>query len=328
VKTEGAWLAGFLGVHNVGRFTSTMEGHGGSILYYPVAVLVGFFPWSCFLPQAIYDLARRLRSADEAATREADLFTACWAGAYLTFFSLAGTKLPSYVLPCYPALAVVTGVLIDRWLGGTAPVSRGWFRAALVTPAVVGAAVVVALPIVASRLLPSDEWLGVLGVSLIVGAAALLWSARRRPHLVPAIFAAMSVTFITSLVAGGASRVSRHSVSPAVAADARAAFGDEARIVCFGHFEPTLVFYAQRQVSVVYEAADVPGLLARTPSACLVTRDDLLDELTQVLGGPPQIVARHPRAWRGAGEVVVVRPPDVVTTARNETVPDPNRARQ
>ena len=39
-------------------------------------------------------------------------FLACWAGLYVTFFTLAGTKLPSYVLPCYPALAVMTGKLV------------------------------------------------------------------------------------------------------------------------------------------------------------------------------------------------------------------------
>jgi 4-amino-4-deoxy-L-arabinose transferase-like glycosyltransferase len=71
--------------------------------------MIGFFPWSCFLPLAIDRLVRRLASRDGATTREADMFVACWAGAYLTFFSFAGTKLPSYVLPCYPALAIITG---------------------------------------------------------------------------------------------------------------------------------------------------------------------------------------------------------------------------
>lgn len=328
MKTEGAWLAGFLGTHNVGRFTSTMEGHGGSIFYYPVAVLVGFFPWSCFLPLAIFRLVRRLRTPDGAASREADLFTGCWIGAYLTFFTLAGTKLPSYVLPCYPALAVVTGVLIDEWLRSPSLVSRGWFRAALATPAVTGLALAVALPIVASRLLPGDQWLGALGVSLIVGTAAMLWSLRSRPAWVPALFALTAVTFVTSLVAGGASRVSRHATSPAIAADARAVFGDEARLVGFGHFEPTMVFYSQHHVPVVYEAVDVPAALARTPSAVLITRDDLLDELAQTFGEPPQIVARYRRAWRTKGEVVVVRPPESVLTAQRNANSDPSRARK
>lgn len=328
VKTEGAWLAGFLGTHNVGRFTSTMEGHGGSIFYYPVAVLVGFFPWSCFLPLALFRLVRRMRSAEGAASREADLFAACWIGAYLTFFTLAGTKLPSYVLPCYPALAVVTGVLLDEWLRSPALVSRGWFRAALATPGVVGLAVVVGLPIAASYLLPGDGWLGVLGLSLIAGAGGLLWSQRRRPELVPALFAATAVTFVTSLVAGGASRVSRHANSPTIAAEARAEFGDDARLVCYGHYEPTLVFYAARQVTVVWEPAELLDALARTPTACVVTRADLLDELARTFGGPVEIVARHRRAWRTEGEVVVVRPPEHLTTARRDAGFDLSRARK
>lgn len=48
-RTDGAWLVGFFGVHNFGRFMQPMENHGGPIVYYVVALLVGLFPWSIFL---------------------------------------------------------------------------------------------------------------------------------------------------------------------------------------------------------------------------------------------------------------------------------------
>jgi len=323
LRTDGAWLEGFLGKHNVGRFTAPMEGHGGPVFYYIVAVLVGFFPWSCFLPLAVYRLVRRLAAPTDDAGRAADTFVACWAGAYLGFFSLAGTKLPSYVLPCYPALAVVCGVLIDEWVRRPAVVSRGWFRAALVTPAVVGTVLVVALPIVAGYLLPGEQWLGALGVSLIVGAAALAWAMQRRPAAVPAVFAVMAVVFVTSLVAGAAGRVSRHTVSPAVMADARAALGDDARVIGFRHFEPTLAFYARREVRVAFAPEDLRRLLAETPNACIVTRDDQLDELAAALGDAPEILARYRRFLRTSGEVVVALPPEVSYAARR----DPSLAR-
>src|SRR5690606_15410206 len=46
IRTDGQWLSGFFWEHNVNRALQPMEGHRGSILYYPVALLVGFFPWS------------------------------------------------------------------------------------------------------------------------------------------------------------------------------------------------------------------------------------------------------------------------------------------
>lgn len=321
IRTDGAWLAGFLGKHNVGRFTGAMEGHSGTVFYYVVAVLIGFFPWSCFLPLAVDRLVRRLASSEGAATRAADTFVACWAGAYLTFFSFAGTKLPSYVLPCYPALAIITGVLIDQWLQRPATLPKFWFRSAIATPLVVGAVLVVALPITAHYLLPGDEWLGVVGLTLVFGGGAMFWALRRRPEIVPALFAATAVVFVTSLVAGAGGRVSRHATSPAVMAEARHQRGDDARIIGFRHFEPTLAFYARGEVPVVDTAEQLQAKLALMPTACIVTRDEHLAALAEALGKPPEVVARYRRFLRTRGEIIVAVPSDVVPIARRESAP-------
>ena len=112
IQTNGAWTAGFLGVHNVGRFLAPMESHRGPIIYYFVVLFAGTFPWSVFLPLAARDLWQRLQSAER---NEADVFTACWALTWLIFFSLAQTKLPNYILPMYPAIAlIVSRSLIGR----------------------------------------------------------------------------------------------------------------------------------------------------------------------------------------------------------------------
>src|SRR5262249_7199701 len=62
VRTDGAWLQGFFGTHNFGRFLKPMEGHGGSVLYYLISLFPGCFPWSIFLPLAVVQLVRRIRS--------------------------------------------------------------------------------------------------------------------------------------------------------------------------------------------------------------------------------------------------------------------------
>src|SRR5205807_400640 len=61
VETDGEWLRGFLGKHNVNRFLQPMEGHKGPIFYYIPAIFIGFFPWSVFLPLSVMDLVKRLR---------------------------------------------------------------------------------------------------------------------------------------------------------------------------------------------------------------------------------------------------------------------------
>jgi 4-amino-4-deoxy-L-arabinose transferase-like glycosyltransferase len=309
VRTDGAWLAGFLGKHNVARFTGAMEGHSGSVFYYVAAELVGFFPWSCFLPPAIYCLWKRLRSKNDLSTRSADTFVACWAGLYLVFFSLARTKLPSYVLPCYPALAIATGAFLDEWLRRPATIARWWFRSALYTPALVGVVLVIGLPIVAAQLLPGEEWLGVFGIMPIVGTAALIWAERTgRNALVPHLFAAMSVVFIASLVGGAAVQVSQRSTSPAIAAAVRNAAGSDARLIGFRHFDPTLPFYLHCEVPLVDSAEQLRAACERWPEACIVTRDEHLNDLAAALGASPEIISRHPRFLRKHGELVVALP--------------------
>ena len=43
-----------------------------------------------------------------------DLFVLLWLGLPLLFFSLAGSKLPGYILPCVPPLAILMGRTADR----------------------------------------------------------------------------------------------------------------------------------------------------------------------------------------------------------------------
>ena len=105
-RTNGEWITGFLGTHNVGRFMQPMEHHRGLPIYYIVAVLAAFFPdpFSCRSDFGMISSVRRKGHHHCAAA-----FLLCWVGCYVSFFTLAATKLPNYVVPCYPALAVATG---------------------------------------------------------------------------------------------------------------------------------------------------------------------------------------------------------------------------
>jgi len=325
IKTEGAWLIGFLGKHNVSRFTGAMEGHSGPVVYYLIAVLIGFFPWSCLMPIGVYRLVRRLMLGAANADRSADTFVACWAGLYIGFFSLASTKLPSYVLPAYPALALLTGKLIDEWLRSPAQVPRLWFRLAIYTPAVVGTALVIGLPIMAAKILPGEQWLGVLGVSLIVGTVALVIFSKQAglgeqfALRVPTAFAVMSIAFTTSLVAIAASRISLHTTSPQIVRSAHELAGSDAPLIGYRHYEPTLIFYAQRQIPTVHTDEQLAEALRRHPRACVVTRDEHLEDLSAALESVPDIPVRRPRFLRSHGEVILAVPKPAAVAAETQT---------
>lgn len=208
VRTDGAWLRGFLWEHNVNRAMAPMEGHSGPIIYYPLAMLVGFFPWSIFAVPVSWEL---WRGRSTPRQRAALVFLLCWVGVYVGLFSLARTKLPSYITPIYPALALLTGWFLDRWLARRAIVGQRWMVAAFGTLLLVGLVVAVALPLAARRYFPGDEWLGLVGAVPILAGAAGCWAVMRDQRAWAVGMLVLVVVMLLALAFGWvAVRVSDH----------------------------------------------------------------------------------------------------------------------
>ncbi len=104
-----AFMGSFFIFHNVERFTSTVSGHHGPWYYYIPVILLGGFPWTLFLPALINEY-RQSKSDRPALIRYAHI----WFWVVFLFFSVAGTKLLTYVLPAFPALAILLGWTIER----------------------------------------------------------------------------------------------------------------------------------------------------------------------------------------------------------------------
>lgn len=108
--------------HHVERFTSPMQHHTGSLLYYVPIVLLGMMPWSPFLPMAIIDAWRQRRPDAESR------FTMCFLSfsvVTFAFFSIAATKLPNYIAPAAPGFALAVAVLLGS-PAARARYGRGW----------------------------------------------------------------------------------------------------------------------------------------------------------------------------------------------------------
>jgi 4-amino-4-deoxy-L-arabinose transferase-like glycosyltransferase len=92
---------------NLMNFLSSKTGHPRPPYYYIPILLGGFFPWSFFLPLGLIRALRvRLKEMDNRT-----LFLVLWFGTMLLFFSAASSKLPTYILPSFPAAALLVGVL-------------------------------------------------------------------------------------------------------------------------------------------------------------------------------------------------------------------------
>jgi 4-amino-4-deoxy-L-arabinose transferase-like glycosyltransferase len=108
-----AFIDGFFLKHNVGRFSDTMEGHGGSLFYYVPVVLLIILPFTGLL-------LRILPRIKQALHEPLDLWLWLWFGFIFVLFSLSSTQLPHYLLygvtPLFLLMAKYRDDLKSKWL--------------------------------------------------------------------------------------------------------------------------------------------------------------------------------------------------------------------
>lgn len=281
-----AFVEGFVIKHHLARFTGVISSHAGPLWFYLPVALVGFFPWSGFLPRALWQagaVARR-RVAPERGDRLL-VTCACWAVGVFAFFSLAGTKLPSYLFPAFPGLALLVGA---AGISGGEPIRRRWNeRAAGNTD---GRSSIASEPRLPRRLSALGLWLiGITGGALALAFGAVPWvldALRSRTAGILGGEAApvglawwlaglVALGTAGALVAGGFRRpivlaammslllaTAGWVVAPQVyavvqgplrefAGDARQILGGRGTLVVYGLNAPSIVFYADYPVTAL-----------------------------------------------------------------------------
>jgi 4-amino-4-deoxy-L-arabinose transferase-like glycosyltransferase len=156
--------------HNLERFTSTVHRHPGPPWYYIPLLLAGLFPWSGLAVPALVRV-------DPRGSRR-DLFVVLWLALPLVFFSLAGSKLPGYILPCVPPLAILMGRVADRLVNeGPTPERQLSGRVAALVGLVLGA-FVAASPAVLLFVLREPLWQSAFPLAAWAVAVMFLFSRR------------------------------------------------------------------------------------------------------------------------------------------------------
>ena len=89
----------FAGYQTVERLATTVHGRGGPVWFFLPVVLIGFLPWSLAVPASLRIAFKRSSTLDR--------FLLCWLLPSFLLFSLSGSKLPTYILPLFPALALL-----------------------------------------------------------------------------------------------------------------------------------------------------------------------------------------------------------------------------
>jgi 4-amino-4-deoxy-L-arabinose transferase-like glycosyltransferase len=116
------FLRVFVLEHNFNRYLTPVFQHPQPIWFFLVILILGMLPWSGFL----WELGKEgLRSFREQTWRNSPaLFLACWVIFPVLFFSFSKSKLPGYILPCFPPLALLLALFLSCLREGEASTSR------------------------------------------------------------------------------------------------------------------------------------------------------------------------------------------------------------
>jgi 4-amino-4-deoxy-L-arabinose transferase-like glycosyltransferase len=309
LRTEGAWLAQFLGEHNLQRALRPFESHSGPFFYYLLAILIGFFPWSVFVAPTCVEVVRRIRQRD--AWRAGLILLSCWSAVFLTFYSVVSTKLPHYVLPIYPPLALMTGVFLHVWLTEPARYRPWWMRNAVVTLIVVGVGLLVAMPILAGIFLPGEGLLGLVGLTLVAGGGWCWWHhARGQRRRTVVAFAVTSVAFLTAIFGFAAVRVDRHQNAPSMVAAIRSANLGPTQLAAYRFLKQSFVWYAEQPVGRCENPEDLRQFLETADNPCVFTNSEQQAEIEKEFPGVFYVLARQRRFLHRSDVLVLARRPD------------------
>ncbi len=256
IETKGAFLADSIGKDMLAKVGSGKESHGAPPLTYFAAFWGTAWPMA---PLAALAAPYVWKNRREKPFR----FLLAWLVPVWLLFELVPTKLPHYVLPTYPAIAILTILTLEKiapFEGGRWRRWIGWLLP-LVPALLLAAAIAVA---VFTRTPPGWTW-----YVLIAAAVFLGWFAMQPHHdparrIMVAVFSAMalySATY-TGVLVDGPGRVL--AVSPKMATMAQLPLRDnckEPAIASAGYYEPSLVFLTRTDMVMTSGAGAAQHLL-------------------------------------------------------------------
>lgn len=125
-----AYINSFFGYHNLERFTSVVNQHTGPWYFHFLIVLLGFAPWSIYLPVAIARIRvfGRVRWQNQPRSSHLGLFALFWFVGVLGFFTIAATKYFSYVLPLMPAASILVALWWSEQIFPARGVTQAYLR--------------------------------------------------------------------------------------------------------------------------------------------------------------------------------------------------------
>lgn len=232
------------------RYLTKMHNRYEPVWFFIPVLLLGLFPWSAFLIQALkHNLPASWKERHEH--RDA-LFLLLWVVLVFLFFSASDSKLVPYILPIFPPLALLIGrYLSDSWDSRDFPGVRAGYGVFLAVSLLLAGGFLV-LPVLWHS--PDAEVLGPYRyafVLILAFGACSAWILTKQRGFKPGFFAVL-VTAILFLVTmnAAAPRVNMKSIKPlALILKPLLKPGDE--VASYATYYQDLPVYLERRILIV-----------------------------------------------------------------------------
>ena len=232
------------------RYITKIHGRYKPAWFFVPVVLLGLFPWSAFLIQAVkHNLPPSWRERHE---HRDTLFLLLWAGLVFLFFSASSSKLIPYILPVFLPLSLLIGrYLAEAWDRRDFPGIRAGYAVLLIVTLGLIVALIVLPHYQAS---PDVQKLGkspYMFAAILITGTAVTWFMSRRKNFRWAFLSLTVTTVFFSIVVNAAASFAdmRSSKSLVVVLKQRLQPGDE--VASYDTYYQDLPVYLERRITVV-----------------------------------------------------------------------------
>ncbi len=277
VTARNPEFAHFFFIHeHFQRYTSTVHQRHEPWWFFIPLMVAGFLPWS--------GLRRGLTACVREAPRATSVFQperllAAWVVAIFVFFSASGSKLPGYILPVMPALAVLGALALER-LTDRSLVRHLWGMLA------VAVALAAATPLVGrlgSDITPQPlfaqyaGWLAVAAAAVLGATAVSLGFARRGRRPIAVGVYAMGWLIATTMGIVGHDTVGRSASGVALVPAVRAVLAPDMPLYGVRRLDHTLPFYLGHRLTMVEYADELAFGVRQEPERWLPSLAQFVD---------------------------------------------------
>jgi 4-amino-4-deoxy-L-arabinose transferase-like glycosyltransferase len=249
------------------RYATTLH-HRVAPWYYFIALLIGgALPWTL----VILDAGWRAWKAEPSAAFQERRFLVIWCAFVLLFFSASGSKMPPYILPLFPAAALLTGWRLTF--------VRGVTLAGQIAPMILlGAGALIALPLIKTSgdtpvelIQAYKPWIAAAAALTVAATAYVVWISRRDEVRRAVLIIGLTGLLGAQLVVSGHESVSASMSAYRTAQQVKPYLRPGIPFYSVGTYDHTLDFYLGRTVTLVQYRDEMDYGLQQEPQLTIPT---------------------------------------------------------